>query len=210
MFEHYYMMLTFVAYTLIQILILPFIRLYMGDVTDAEYADRYIPVLFTMLNLFFSARGLSYFAISFAQHFKQTRIHAILEAGINVVVTIATVFRFGIYGALIGTIAALVYRAIAMTIYSNRIVLHRSPWITFRRWLIYIAVFALMVFASAKIMPQQFYSYWEALAWAVPSGCAVLLVFLCTAVLSEPHTAKYFLRFLKERKLSSGKGLIKL
>ncbi len=72
--------------------------------------------------------------ISFAQHFRQTQWRSVLESGINLSVSICAVLLLrgrtelsGIYGVLIGTIAALLYRSNDMILYANRRILHRSP-----------------------------------------------------------------------------------
>lgn len=50
-----------------------------------------------------------------------------IEAAINVIVSIAAVQFIGIYGVLLGTIAALLYRTNDFIIYANTKILMRSP-----------------------------------------------------------------------------------
>ena len=80
------------------------------------------------------ARRTSSQVINFAGHFQQTQWRSVLESAINLTVSIFLVSKIGIYGVLLGTIAALLYRTNDIIIYTNRKILNRSPWKTYRRW----------------------------------------------------------------------------
>lgn len=197
-FELYYMALTFAAYTVLQIFMLPFIRVYTAGITDINYVDPYLPILFTTVFLLQAARGPSGLAIDYAEHFKQTRWRAILEMAINLSVTIVGILWIGIYGALAGTIAALMYRTNDMIIYANKKILKRSPWITYRRWLLFCAVFLVFVFLSS-LLPLQFHSYLELFIYALPSAIIILVVYLFTASIAEIDTYKNMLNFVRSK-----------
>ena len=64
---------------------------------------------------------------------------------INISVSVIAILKLGICGAIIGTIAALLYRGIMMIYYANRKVLIRSVFKTYRLWIINGAVFALVM-----------------------------------------------------------------
>ncbi|MNL56705.1 hypothetical protein D3C87_1802170 [compost metagenome] len=51
------------------------------------------------------------------------------------------VLLFGIYGVVLGTIAALLYRTTDMILYSNKRLLERSPWVTIKKWQLNIVLF---------------------------------------------------------------------
>ena len=51
----------------------------------------------------------------------------------------------GIYGVLLGTIIALLYRMNDIIIYANKKILNRSPWKTYRILLTYFLIFACFV-----------------------------------------------------------------
>ena len=91
------------------------------------------------------ARRTSSQIINFAGHFQQTQWRSILESAINLSVSVFLVAQIGIYGVLIGTIVALLYRTNDIIIYTNRKILNRFPWKTYRRWGINLAVMVLLV-----------------------------------------------------------------
>ena len=81
--------------------------------------------------------------ISYAGHFKQTLSRTIIETIINLVVSIIMVLNFGIYGVLIGTIVALLYRTIDIIVYSNKKLLNRSPNKTISIYLVNLVLTAI-------------------------------------------------------------------
>lgn len=141
LYERYYTALSFSVYFLGYILIVPFLKLYTRGVTDTNYLLEYLPLMFTAIKLMVSGRAPSGFVATFAGHFKKTQNRAILEMVINLVVSIICVNIFGIYGVLMGTIAALLYRANDMILYANRIILKRSAWATYKWWVLDLGLF---------------------------------------------------------------------
>ena len=87
----------------------------------------------------------SNFIIGFAGEFKATQWRAWLETAINLVVSFICVFKFGIYGVLFGTIAALIYRANDIILFANHRILNRSAKSTYRKWLTNALLFIICV-----------------------------------------------------------------
>lgn len=203
-YELYNMSLTFALICILNIFILPFMKIYTADVTDINYIDKYIPILFTAVYLLSNARASSGLVIDFAQHFKETRWRAILESAINIVVSIIGIKLFGIYGALIGTVAALVYRANDMIIYANRL-LKRSPFVTYKRWIINLALFLAVTFVSKMILPE-ITSLVMLIVWAAVFCVVIVPLFFAVDSLSELKTAKYAFEIAKKYIFKKGKA----
>lgn len=123
--------LSFPVFTLVLYFILPFISLYTHGVEDINYIDKYLAILFVCYELLNAARIPMLNTINYAGHFKQTVSRTIIESIINLTVSVASVFKIGIYGVLIGTNAALLYRTIDIIIYANGKLLNRKPIKTF-------------------------------------------------------------------------------
>lgn len=202
-YELYNMSLTFSLICILNIFILPFMKIYTGGVTDINYIDKYIPVLFTAVYLLSNARASSGLVIDFAQHFKETRGRAVLESAINIIFSIVGIIFFGIYGALIGTIAALLYRANDMIIYANRL-LKRSPLATYKRWGINLVLFLAVTFVSKMILPE-ITSLVTLIVWAVVYCAVIVPMFFAINSLCEFKTAKYAFELAKKYIFKKGK-----
>jgi len=133
MFNTYYTALFFSMMSVCYLLIEPFIRLYTLG-ADIDYLQfKYLPILFVVIKLLNGLRTVSALLITIAQHAKQTISRTIIESSLNITISIMFVivlekyFELGIYGVLIGTIVALLYRTNDIVFYSNIIILRRKP-----------------------------------------------------------------------------------
>lgn len=144
-YETVYIMATFIIYTLMAVFLLPLIQMYTGGINDANYSNVYLVFLFVIMNLLANGKLPTNSVIEYSGDFQKTRPHAIWEMIINIAVTVVAIRFLGICGAIIGTIAALVYRSIVMIHFTNKKVLERSQWATYKHWIINGAVFALIM-----------------------------------------------------------------
>ncbi len=146
MYETFYIMGTFIIYTLMAVFLLPLIQIYTGGINDAEYTNVYLVFLFVIMNLLSNGKLPSNSVLEYSGVFRETRSHAIIEMIINIVVSVFAIIYWGICGAIVGTIAALLYRSVMMIYYSNRKVLSRSMFATYKRWIINGCVFSVIMF----------------------------------------------------------------
>ena len=185
-------MITFSLYCICRYLMNPFLRLYTAGVNDIQYIDRYLPWLFAAFYLLHNGRTSSGTVINISQHFEDTKWRSILESFINLTVSIICVIRFGIYGVLIGTIAALLYRTNDMIIFAAGI-LKRSCWITYKRWLLNLAVFFCMSWGlDMIIIPAE--NYFQLLFSAVLISAIVITVFMIANAVFERKVARYIIK----------------
>ena len=138
-------MVTFIIYTLMAVFLLPLIQIYTGGINDANYTNVYLVFLFVIMNLLSNGKIPSNSIIEYAGSFQKTRAHAIWEMAINITVSVIAIIYFGICGAILGTIAALIYRSIVTIQYSNKNILGRSVMCTYKKWMVNGAVFVTVM-----------------------------------------------------------------
>lgn len=184
-YEIFSMVVCFSLYCVACIFILPFMALYTSGVEDVAYIDSLLPYLFVAFYLLSNGRESSNITIKFAGHFKQTINRTIIESVINLTVSIVCVWKFGIYGVLIGTIVALLYRANDMIMYANCKILHRSPRKTYERWIRNVVVF-IVITIIAKKTPMELNSYIQIIEWAAVVCVITVLIFVIINLLFEP------------------------
>lgn len=208
-YETCYMALSVALYAMTFIFLLPFMGLYMEGVEDANYLDNLLPILFVSIKLLVSSRALAGATITYAGHFKKTQWRSVLESIINLSVSVAAVLflrhyniMWGMYGVLLGTIAALLYRANDMIIYTARHILGVSPWKTYRKWIVDLAAFAA-VYGLTKLVPIHATGYVELFLYAAGYVIVVLAIFGGVNALffrKQMMTALNYIRpLLKER-----------
>ena len=194
-YETGYMSLSMILYCVTFIFLVPFMRLYTEGVTDANYLDPLLPVLFVVIKLLVSGRALAGATISYAGKFKETRVRAIIEMIINITVSLACVNLFGIYGVLMGTIAALLYRANDMILYASKHILFQSPWKTYSKWIIYLLAFLLIVSMSVYFVPITADGYLCLILYAAAYFVATVVVYAVVNILVFRKTTFFIIRY---------------
>jgi len=202
-YEVFNLSLTNALFCIATILMLPFLTLYTSGVNDINYVDKYLLYMFAAYYLLHNGRSSSANVINFAQHFKQTSGRAITEVVINVVASLVLTYFWGIYGVVLGTIAALLFRTNDMIIYSARL-LKRSPWVTYRRWIVNIILFVGLYFASTFIK-VNLDSYLNMVIYGIVISICVITIFIGVNSALEPKSAKYAFNILRNKFLRKKK-----
>lgn len=197
-FELYYVTLVFALYSIANFFILPFMKLYTGGVTDINYLDQYLPLMFISTFLLSCGRVAPNQAITIAGHFKKTQFRSIIESVINLSVSLIAVNFLGIYGVLLGTIAALLYRSNDIIIYSSKHILQRSCWITYKRWIVNLAVF-IGVLLINRFLTFEMNSYLSIAIVFIPYALCTFVLFFGISSLTELRTAKNALGMVSKR-----------
>lgn len=195
-FEVYYLSIVFIMFTMGYVFIVPFLNLYTAGVNDVNYLDYKLAFLFFAMNILSSGRNSSVMVINYAGHFKNTVKQTVIESVINVVCSLAFINIFGIYGVLMGTIAALLYRMIDMVIYSNKRLLKRSSFITFRRWILNLGISFIVIFITHKIDINSD-SYFSLILSAIIIGIIIFAAFMIINSLLEIKVSKNLFLFIK-------------
>ena len=141
-YEVFYITAAFIIYTLMAVFLLPLIQIYTSGITDAEYTNPLLLLLFVLMNLCANAKLPANSVIEYSGEFEKTRSYAVWEMVINIVFSVAAIMYMGICGAILGSVAALLYRGIMTIYYSNRKILKRSQMCTYKILLSNGAVFA--------------------------------------------------------------------
>lgn len=179
-YETYRMALTFALYNIALVFIIPFMKLYTSGINDADYLDPLAAVLFAVMYIMTGSRACESDLIGYAQHFEQTKVRCIIEAVINLVTTIILVNVIGIYGALIGTIVALLYRTNDMFIYANNVILKRSAWVTYKKIISHTILFLLIMFITRHIT-WALDSYLQIIGSVIVYGIVVSCIYFILA-----------------------------
>jgi len=144
-YETFYVMATFIIYTLMGVFLLPLIQMYTSGINDAEYTNVFLLLLFVIMNLIANSKLPANGVIEYSGDFRKTRSYAIWEMVINITVSIVAIMHLGICGAILGTIAALLYRGVVTIYYSNKKVLKRGQLCTYKILIANGITFALVM-----------------------------------------------------------------
>jgi hypothetical protein len=143
-FNLFLIMFAYIVVTILYFVLNPFINLY-TEGADVNYLYEFLPLLFCVVQLLDVNRLVSSGLIVIAGHMRKTMINTITEALINVVFSVFFVFYFGVYGVLMGTIVALLYRSNDILIYTCTKILKVKYWMVFKPVLVNMGIFWLFV-----------------------------------------------------------------
>ena len=124
---------TVLVFGLLGFFLVPFVQVYTEGITDVNYIRPGFAVLITAAYGFQSIRDPYDKLILASGHFRQTRNNYIVAAVLNAGISLAAVRFWGMEGVAAGTLAAMVYQAVYMSIYDSRKILHRPVRILLRR-----------------------------------------------------------------------------
>jgi O-antigen/teichoic acid export membrane protein len=190
--------LSFGLFSVAYVLILPFVTLYTVG-ADIQYADKYLPLLFTVVQLLSMSRMLSNHIINTANQPQLINRDSLIDVSINLGLSVILVFWIGIYGVLIGTIAALLYRIVRLVYVANRKILNRSPWKIYRNYLINFALFACVVIFNCFIQPS-ITSYVGFVVYGAMYTGVILSIFALVNIVINPHVLGLVKNLINQKK----------
>ena len=195
-FEIIYLVLVFSAMTVVYLFILPFMKLYTAGVQDINYIDDRYPLMFVLVPLLTYGRTAANNIINYAGHFRKTQWRAVTESVINIVVSIFGIWKFGIFGALLGTIVASLYRTNDMILYAYKHLLEGSAWKTYKRWIACFLIFGGIIY-FVDCDNAMFSTYPRILLFACLYGVCIIFVYVLVQALINPKESREFISILK-------------
>ncbi|MCQ2516220.1 MAG: oligosaccharide flippase family protein [Saccharofermentans sp.] len=169
-------MLTTTCFATASITVFAFVSVYVKAVEDANYIQPAFGILLITAEMMYCLRSPYNSIVYAAGKFKETKIAAGVEAGLNIVVSCALVPFWGLVGVAIGTLVAMTYRMISFANYLRRDILRFSIASQLKRYGItfFIYFFSIIVFYNIQYQPVTY------LAWFIYAGCIFALVGLLT------------------------------
>jgi O-antigen/teichoic acid export membrane protein len=137
-----------IGYTCALLFTIPFMRIYTKNMTDANYIQPMLVVLFVCAGVMIKIRQPATMLIVSAGHFKQTKWRAVAEAVINVSAGVFFVIKLGFTGVLLGAVCGFAYRTLDIIVYSSRHIVHNSLLATFGK----IIIFGIWYYAGYFVL----------------------------------------------------------
>ena len=181
------------------VFLLPIIQIYTKGINDAEYTNRLLLILFVIMNLISNCKIPVNSVIEFAGDFKKTRSFAIWEMILNLSVSVVAIVFLGICGAILGTIVALVYRSIVTIYHTNKMVLNRKQFLTYKTLLLNVLVF-LVVLAVFYVDSFSNYSFGKLLINGVVHSVWIIVLYVLTNFIFNKTAFKTVFEFYRGKK----------
>ena len=175
-FEGLYLTVATIIFCSTLILIVPFVRIYTNAITDANYIRPIFAYLIVISEFSYIVMLLYYDLVKVAGHFKQTKKGAYIEATLNLLISLALVWKYGLIGVAIGTLVATIVRMLEIIYYTSKNILSRNVWYSFKRIIGIIFEFLIVIFFVRLINLPQVDSYGK---WMIQ---AIIVTFISSVV----------------------------
>ena len=176
LFEGLYLTVATIIFCSTLILIVPFVRIYTNAITDANYIRPIFAYLIVISEFSYIVMLLYYDLVKVAGHFKQTKKGAYIEATLNLLISLALVWKYGLIGVAIGTLVATIVRMLEIIYYTSKNILSRNVWYSFKRIIGIIFEFLIVIFFVRLINLPQVDSYGK---WMIQ---AIIVTFISSVV----------------------------
>lgn len=193
-----YLSLGSIVFCILYVCVIPFMKLYTEGFTDINYIDTMLPIFFLGMQYLNIMRGPDNNLINIAGHFQKTKNRAIIEMLINITVSIFSVRIWGIYGVLLGTIIALLYRTNDIILYSNHKILARSAWPTYKRSFLNLSgcIAIVLIYRQTSYTPDN---YFGLIGYGIRHGIVIVVLFTMINVLFDYKNVKYATQLILKR-----------
>ena len=148
------------------LLICPFISVYTKGVNDANYIQPLFGALLVAAYGAYCIRLPYNTMVLAAGHYKETQTSAIIEAVLNVVISIILVRKYGLYGVAVGTLIAMLYRSCYLALYLSKAIMYR-PFTNYLKHILVDAIVIVLVVFSTRWMLAAVNGYLEWIILAI-------------------------------------------
>ena len=182
------------------LLITPFVFLYTKGLTDADYNQPLFGILIVLSEALYLIKYPHLSLAYSANKYKEMTVPAFVEAGINIVVSVILVIKFGLIGVAFGTICGMIYRMISQVHFTTTFLPSRSQNIFYKK-LIFILISTIVGVAICSIcfpVTTISISNWllHGIVYSLIMGVAYAL---CSALFFRSEV-RYFAKYIGRRK----------
>jgi hypothetical protein len=187
-FEVIYYFLLSVAYSVTMIMILPFVRLYTGNVTDAVYTIPSVAFLFVLSGFCYCMKTPQSVLVIAAGKYKETRVQSTVAALSIIGGGIVLAFPFGLQGIITASILSDLYRTAALLLFVSKNIT-ALPLLESGKRLVRAFILCALIVIPQMLFPCSAQTIGQWLLRALIAGIhAVALAFLNSLVFDPVQT----------------------
>jgi O-antigen/teichoic acid export membrane protein len=204
--EYLFFLIVFSFFTIAGLLINPFVMTYTRGITDANYYQPIFGIILLLSEALYLIKS-PHVTLAYASNkFKELIIPCYLEAGLNIVISIILVSRYGLIGVAIGTTIAMLYRLIFHVHYTKKIISKYNPMQFYIKSLTFGLAMILIIALSLNFFSQVQHNYISLIIRGLCYTGICVLFFGMLSLLLYKKESQYILRYLLGRTKKDNKG----
>lgn len=197
LFEFINFILTTISYTSTALLIVPFVTVYTNGVSDVNYLRPSFAYILVAAEAIYCLRSPYTVIVYGAGHFKQTNRGAYIEAGLNIIISIILVIKFGIIGVAVGTLIAILFRTMELANYLSKCILYLNIRYFIKRCGIYCisVIVTIIIVRLLPAMPSMSYVVW--IIYALEVFTIATIIVIITSIIFYKNDCIDLIKFIK-------------
>ena len=199
-FEYIFISIITIFMTCSSILSAAFMSIYIGNVQDANYIDKLLPVLLGGVQLISWYRYVSGNLATISGHVKESAQYSVVEAVINLSLSVFLGTFFGMYGIVIASVFALTYKLVKLTWLANHHILKRTLSSSLKNYFCSIIVY-LFFSIIFVVCPMKVESVLDFLFNGLCSCIIVVMAYLLISFVLNRSVMKDIVSALKTKRL---------
>lgn len=172
---------SFLCYTVTAVTISHFALLYTSFATDADYWQPWLGIVLAISECMFCVREPYVNMAYSARLFRDVSKYAYVEAALNVLLSVAFTFMFGMIGVALGLMVSIVYRTFMQVWYVHKRTICRPVWPFLKKLILFGGISLVCFFASKRFIHIDDISV---MSWCIYAVKVTLLEGICLAAVS--------------------------
>ena len=194
-YEFIFSIISMIIFSITAVMIIPFISIYTKGIHDINYVNYKLAFLFLIVAILNNIRMPGVTTINAKGHFKETQYRAIIEAIINIVISLILVKKLGIYGVLLGTIISFSYRTFDIIIYTNKKILGQGYYKSLVR-ASRVVIFSIISFYVSYKMNIQLVEWSQWIIFATIYGIIISIISIFVSIVFELKTYRSLKKYI--------------
>lgn len=199
LYEYIIMVLTCFLYTITALLITPFVQLYTHGITDAQYFQPLFGYLLVLSEAIYIVKYPHLHLAYSANKFKEIKIPAYIEAGINIVVSTSLVYKMGLIGVAIGTVIAMLFRMAFHVWFTKKMVANRKQSIFYKKLLLFCFISTVSLMFGLFVVPLSTVSVWNWTLYAIIYSVFISALVLFVSAVFFKKEIQYIIHYMRTK-----------
>ena len=196
-YEFVIFFMTAFLFTVGGILITPFVMIYTKGITDTNYYQPLFGVIMIVSEAIFCIRE-PYVNMAYSGgKFKEVSPYAFIEAGLNIILSLLLVSKYGIMGVALATAIAMMFRTIVHVIYLKYNILYRPLFKTMKKILTFGVSVLLIIVISHRFFSIDTYTVYNWIIYALKNGILALFILLMNTLVFYKNELSFFVKLFK-------------
>lgn len=197
-YEYVVFVLTTFMYTLTALLITPFVMIYTNNVTDTNYNQPIFGILLVLSEALYIVKFPHLNLAYSANKFKQITVPAYVEAGLNIIISIALVYKLGLIGVTIGTIVAMLYRMVFHVYFTSTFVKGRKQKIFYGKLMVFTIISIVSCGFGFFIFPIREYTITNWIIHGLIYGVVVVIFILIVSIVMFKQELLFLKKYMRK------------